>query len=253
MGHDVVGDGPNEIPGEEKVAYQAMYTSERFGLNHRWSRTPENFFEDVEWEGSVVPRFTHVMEPGLPTEHDPLGLVAETIYEDDDRSIAFIVLNGANKVVRNHTMTLQYEVLAGTGVVDIESEVFPLYPGVTLTIPPGVFYQDDGKLVMLATSTPPFDAANVEFAPLDRTGYHSIRETIAHVKSNLIELHDMCVERNLSSRVEATLRANLEDELAYWRTLPLDSPLFDDRRHHQDEHLERGDFREQFAEEASGK
>ena len=44
-----------EATGEEAVVYQAMYGDHRY-----WIRPRTNFFEEVEYEGKMVPRFQEV-------------------------------------------------------------------------------------------------------------------------------------------------------------------------------------------------
>ena len=44
-----------EATGEEAVVYQAMYGDRRY-----WIRPRANFFEEVEHEGKMVPRFRPV-------------------------------------------------------------------------------------------------------------------------------------------------------------------------------------------------
>jgi len=46
-----------EATEEEAVVYQAMY-----GERKLWIRTRENFFQEVEHEGKIVPRFQSVPE-----------------------------------------------------------------------------------------------------------------------------------------------------------------------------------------------
>lgn len=46
-----------EATEEEAVVYQAMYGDRRL-----WIRTKANFFEEVEHEGRVVPRFQEISE-----------------------------------------------------------------------------------------------------------------------------------------------------------------------------------------------
>ena len=46
-----------EATGEEAVVYQAMYGERRL-----WIRPKENFFQEVEHEGQMVPRFERVPE-----------------------------------------------------------------------------------------------------------------------------------------------------------------------------------------------
>ena len=46
-----------EATEEEAVVYEAMY-----GEHRLWIRTKANFFEEVEYEGKMVPRFQEVIE-----------------------------------------------------------------------------------------------------------------------------------------------------------------------------------------------
>ncbi len=46
-----------EATGEEAIVYQAMYGERRL-----WIRTKENFFQEVEHEGRMVPRFESIPE-----------------------------------------------------------------------------------------------------------------------------------------------------------------------------------------------
>ena len=48
-----------EATGEEAVVYQAMYGDHRY-----WIRPRANFFEEVEYEGRMVPRFQKVDNAG---------------------------------------------------------------------------------------------------------------------------------------------------------------------------------------------
>lgn len=48
-----------EATGEEAVVYQAMYGDHRY-----WIRPRANFFEEVEYEGKMVPRFQKVENAG---------------------------------------------------------------------------------------------------------------------------------------------------------------------------------------------
>lgn len=46
-----------EATGEEAVVYEAMY-----GEHRLWIRSKANFFEEVEYEGRMVPRFRLISE-----------------------------------------------------------------------------------------------------------------------------------------------------------------------------------------------
>ncbi len=56
----VLGDGRNSETLEEYVVYMALYNSKEFGKNALWVRPKKMFFENVEYEGKIVPRFEFV-------------------------------------------------------------------------------------------------------------------------------------------------------------------------------------------------
>ncbi len=96
-----------------------------------------------------------------PQEYDPV-LSAETWYIDDSKSIALIVLRGVNRLNVNHRSTTTYEVVSGGGKVTLGEEPLELNRGDTFVAPVDVPYQTEGDLMMLATSTPPFNIDSVE-------------------------------------------------------------------------------------------
>lgn len=83
----------------------------------------------------------------------------ETWLEDDDHSIAFVSVNGVNRIVMNRGSDITYHVISGTGTMNFpeEARAVALFPNARITIPKGTVYHDAGNLVMLATATPPFD------------------------------------------------------------------------------------------------
>lgn len=87
---------------------------------------------------------------------------AETWFQDDEKSIALIVLKGLNSKVRNRVSTTTYEVVSGSGRFSFGGADFEVKAGSRVTIPAGHTYQDQGDLVMLATSRPPFNPKQVE-------------------------------------------------------------------------------------------
>ena len=58
----VLGDGRNSETLEEYVVYMALYNSKEFGKNAIWVRPKKMFFENVEYEGKIVPRFEFVKQ-----------------------------------------------------------------------------------------------------------------------------------------------------------------------------------------------
>jgi mannose-6-phosphate isomerase-like protein (cupin superfamily) len=90
------------------------------------------------------------------------GLHAETWYKDKNTSIAFITLCGLGKRVINKKSDVTYEVLDGIGVFNVgDSCVRVVQAGEKITVPAGTQYQDEGTLMMMATSTPPFNEEDV--------------------------------------------------------------------------------------------
>ena len=90
------------------------------------------------------------------------GLHAETWYKDGDRSVAFVTLCGLGKRVINRKSDLTYEVLEGIGIFNVgDSCIRVVQAGEKITIPAGTQYQDEGTLMMMVTSTPPFNEEGV--------------------------------------------------------------------------------------------
>lgn len=90
-------------------------------------------------------------------------LKVTSLHEDHEHTIARIVLRGLNRPVINHLSSTTYEVLCGEGTMEIDFAVHELRPGVEITVPAGTPYQDEGELLMLATTKPPFESSAVEF------------------------------------------------------------------------------------------
>jgi len=89
-------------------------------------------------------------------------LYAQTIEQDTKHSVARIGLRGINAAIINHTSDTTYEVEYGTGHMNVGGMNHSLQEGVTVTVPAGTPYQDEGHLVMRATSYPPFESSAVE-------------------------------------------------------------------------------------------
>lgn len=90
-------------------------------------------------------------------------LEVETLLVDDERSVARVVINGLNSRIVNHRSTTTYSVCYGGGYMEIDGVMHVLEDGVELTVPAGTPYRDAGhQLVMIATSVPPFNRADVE-------------------------------------------------------------------------------------------
>ena len=89
-------------------------------------------------------------------------LTVTPISADSEKSVVKISLCGRNQRVINHLSTTTYEVTSGYGTMEVGGASYKLKPGVKVTVPVGVPYQDYGNVEMIATSTPPFDIKFVE-------------------------------------------------------------------------------------------
>jgi len=88
--------------------------------------------------------------------------VAETLFEDDEKSIALIRLRGLNARFISRSATT-YEVVCGSGTMEVDGTFHDLHEGVVVHVPAHTPYQDEGELLMRATSVPPFDPASVAY------------------------------------------------------------------------------------------
>lgn len=162
IGRRVVGNGPFERVQEEAVVYDAQYTSKKYGTDFTWIRSITDFLSTVkEYGHEPVPRFTRVPEPDLPTP-DQDTLTVTTIADTDERTVAYVALNGAGPLVVNHGSDMVYETLKGQGEMVVDGIAQQMYPGAVVSIPRGTPYQDTGHMVMAVTAKPPFDANMVE-------------------------------------------------------------------------------------------
>ncbi len=163
-GHEVDGDNGLEHPGAAVVIYRAMYTSESYGADHPWVRSVENFCGAVLLGDREVSRFTPVPIPELPRPDDQL-LTVETLYEDSERSIATVVLNGINTRIINRRSRMTYEVLKGEGIMEVGWQSRSISVGDSVVIEAGTPYRDEGQMVLLATAQPPYDSNDVIVLP----------------------------------------------------------------------------------------
>ncbi len=60
--YEVIGMARHSETHEEMVIYKALYQCDRFGNNQVWVRPKAMFFEEVEYNGSSIPRFAWVNE-----------------------------------------------------------------------------------------------------------------------------------------------------------------------------------------------
>jgi len=58
--YQILGFGRHSETCEEVVIYQGLYMCEKFGKNPIWVRPKSMFFEKVEFNGQLVPRFLRV-------------------------------------------------------------------------------------------------------------------------------------------------------------------------------------------------
>lgn len=87
---------------------------------------------------------------------------AETLYADQDISVALIALSGINRSTVNHGSATAYEVISGQGVMFVDYTMHPLEPGARVVVPKGTPYYDAGEdVVMWAVSSPPFNIDSV--------------------------------------------------------------------------------------------
>lgn len=60
--YEVIGVARHTETLEELVVYKALYHCDQFGDNQIWVRPKKMFFEHVEFEGRMVPRFKLIVD-----------------------------------------------------------------------------------------------------------------------------------------------------------------------------------------------
>jgi hypothetical protein len=55
--YQVIGFALHSETYEEMVIYKALYNCEKFGNNQLWIRPKKMFFENIEYNGQITPRF----------------------------------------------------------------------------------------------------------------------------------------------------------------------------------------------------
>ena len=55
--YEVIGEARHSETNEELVVYRALYACEGYGNEQLWVRPKQMFFEDVLYNGQLVPRF----------------------------------------------------------------------------------------------------------------------------------------------------------------------------------------------------
>ena len=60
--YELIGFAIHSETYEEMVVYKGMYICEKFGQNPIFVRPKKMFFEDVEYNGIIIPRFQRVDE-----------------------------------------------------------------------------------------------------------------------------------------------------------------------------------------------
>lgn len=58
--YEVIGTALHTETLEELVVYRALYHSEKFGNDRIWVRPKKMFFEELHYNGHIVPRFKFV-------------------------------------------------------------------------------------------------------------------------------------------------------------------------------------------------
>jgi|GEM_PF-5538150 len=71
-------------------------------------------------------------------------------------SVSEVTINGENEPAYNEDFDSVYIVKCGTGVFEINGEVWPVQEGSVVVIPRGVHYQDYGYFTAFAISSPPW-------------------------------------------------------------------------------------------------
>ena len=61
--YELIGIALHTETLEEMVVYKALYKSKEFGNNRIWARPKTMFFEHVEYNGNIVPRFKFLGSP----------------------------------------------------------------------------------------------------------------------------------------------------------------------------------------------
>ncbi len=87
----------------------------------------------------------------------------DTLYVDENRSVALVSLIGTGRTVVNRASDNIYEIVSGQGTFYFPQMRFTkeVGPGSIVEIPKDVLYRDEGDLVMLCTSEPAFDESAV--------------------------------------------------------------------------------------------
>ncbi len=59
--YEVIGIAHHSETLEEMVIYKALYHCDQFGSNHLWTRPKKMFFEELPYNGNIVPRFRYII------------------------------------------------------------------------------------------------------------------------------------------------------------------------------------------------
>lgn len=87
----------------------------------------------------------------------------DTLLSDEDKTIALVTLQGLGAHVRNELSNNTYRIISGVGRFVVEGrEPQEVQAGSVVHIERGRSYQDEGDLVMLCTSRPPFNPQTVQ-------------------------------------------------------------------------------------------
>lgn len=63
--YEVIGFARHSETLEEMIIYKALYLCEQYGENTVWVRPKKMFFEEVLYQGKMVPRFKLVLSEQL--------------------------------------------------------------------------------------------------------------------------------------------------------------------------------------------
>lgn len=97
--------------------------------------------------------------PGVPC---PCGRARRIITAQDGAPASFhVVTIKADSAIHYHRRHTEiYHVLEGHGVIWLDGREYPLRPGATILIPPGVRHRARGRLTLVNVVAPPFDPSD---------------------------------------------------------------------------------------------
>lgn len=60
--YEVIGVALHSETHEEMIIYKSLYVDEKFGENQIWVRPSKMFFEEINSQGKLIPRFKYIEE-----------------------------------------------------------------------------------------------------------------------------------------------------------------------------------------------